>query len=165
MSDDPPKFIVDQDLFPLCKALRLLGFDALGGGGAQIHDTVRGAVEEHRIWVRRKIHGLPLQYGVRYFLVENAQLSCQLKEIIEYYALTTLFRPFTRCLKCNRLLEEATAAEIEVKTPPAVRSLHTTFYSCPDCHRIYWPGSHVEHIMQKFTSWGIQTRSDSHVGG
>jgi uncharacterized protein len=65
-------------------------------------------------------------------------------------------RPFTRCMKCNGVLEEALPPdpvhnELLQRLPPGVRHKNA-FRVCPGCGRVYWEGSH--HVrMGKMLDW------------
>ncbi len=51
-------------------------------------------------------------------------------------------RPFTLCLLCNAELEEVSREEVFGLVPDHVFKTQKRFRRCPQCNRIYWPGSH-----------------------
>ena len=81
MTSEPPKFILDSNLFPLCKALRMLGFDALNRADFAPPKALESAIEERRVWIRFGSDELNLQYGIRYFVVEHKEIAEQLREL------------------------------------------------------------------------------------
>ncbi|RJP76911.1 MAG: hypothetical protein C4524_09175 [Candidatus Zixiibacteriota bacterium] len=151
---DHPRFLTDTGLFPLGKALRMLGFDALYRGNLPLSEAVGRAVEERRIWVAAGADRLHLQYGIRYFLVESEEVLGQLQELDAAYGLKAQARPFTRCLKDNAELEEMSPEEARPRVPERVREGQEQFRRCPRCGRIYWPGSHLQRMRRKLEAMG-----------
>lgn len=60
--------------------------------------------------------------------------------------------PFTRCLVDNAVLEPARAADL-ARIPEPSRALPGPFRTCPDCGRVYWPGSHVRRMTDRLERW------------
>jgi len=56
-------------------------------------------------------------------------------------------QPFTRCLACNALLSEAPPHEVQERVPPRVQASQSRFQQCPDCRRVYWPGTHHQRMQ------------------
>lgn len=156
MTSEPPKFVLDRELFSLCKALRMLGFDALDRGHLPLRDSIQRAIEERRIWIRKDSEAPSLQYGIRYFLVQADDVPGQLSEIQERYSIKESASPFSRCLKCNELLQDLPASRAQGKVPEAVVTAFEEFSICPACGRIYWPGSHLKRMKKKLEIWGWQ---------
>jgi uncharacterized protein with PIN domain len=155
LNSEEPKFILDADLFPLCKALRMLGFDALYRGNLAPRDAVARAVEERRIWIRSQPEALNLQYGIRYFIVKHSDLENQLQELQECYHLDVHAKPLAICLKCNRFVQEISREEARGNLPPRVYTFFERFRRCPACGRIYWQGSHYQRMMKKIHGWKL----------
>ncbi len=63
-----------------------------------------------------------------------------------------LHAPFTRCLLDNTLLAAA-SERARLALPPKVRRLPGPIRSCPACHRLYWPGSHVTRMTARLEAW------------
>lgn len=66
-----------------------------------------------------------------------------------------LYRPFSRCLQCNSLLE---------KTIPPVDQApkHVDeFWSCPACHHLFWRGSHTERMMIQLQKWSANEKKEN----
>lgn len=154
MTPDAPRFIADPELFPLCKALRLLGFDSLYRGNLSPDEALRRSIEERRIWIRKAPEDLNLQYGVRYFVVEHDDVSGQLAEIDSQCRLRDFVEPFSLCLKCNQSLKDIARQEAKIKVPERVFQSFEEFSCCPVCGRVYWPGGHYQRMQKKLESWG-----------
>jgi uncharacterized protein with PIN domain len=56
---------------------------------------------------------------------------------------------FSRCLLCNTLLDEISREEAEGKVPDFIFYQVKEFSRCPQCLRIYWQGSHLDHMQKK----------------
>jgi len=158
VSSDAPKFIVERGLSPLCKAMRMLGFDVLDRSTLSLRDSLRRAIEERRIWLRREMDLTSNQYGVRYFILEAEDIGDQLSEINSAYNIADFTNPFSRCLICNMHLRKATQNEIKDNVPARTLEHFDRFYYCDSCQRIYWHGSHILKMKKKLRAigWDIQ---------
>jgi uncharacterized protein with PIN domain len=58
-------------------------------------------------------------------------------------------KAFSRCLLCNALLEAISRKEVEGKVPDFIFYQQEEFFRCPQCQRIYWPGSHQENMQKR----------------
>ncbi|MHA1154355.1 MAG: Mut7-C RNAse domain-containing protein, partial [Alphaproteobacteria bacterium] len=63
-----------------------------------------------------------------------------------------LYAPFTRCLLDNTVLRPASARERRA-LPAKARGLDGPVTACPDCARLYWPGSHVRRMRARLEAW------------
>jgi hypothetical protein len=132
----------------LARWLRLLGFDTSYLPDADDGDLVETAVREKRIILTRD-RRLPEEWRVGGIQVLRAEHPmAQLREIDAAVRLWPAARPFSRCARCNALLEAAPPDEVDRRVPPAVRRGHRDFFHCPGCGRIYWAGSHVARISR-----------------
>jgi uncharacterized protein with PIN domain len=161
VATEPPKFILDSDLFPLCKALRMLGFDALSRANLPPPKALECAIEERRVWIRFSSDDLNLQYGIRYFVVEHKEIAEQLRELDAQLNLKETADPLSLCLKCNCRIVEISKESIQQRVPPRVYATFDHCYTCPQCHRIYWPGSHYQRMTAKLAAWGWKTEHGS----
>lgn len=143
-------FVLDVNLGKLARRLRMLGFDALYSNRYQDAEIADIAAAEHRIvltrdrrllFARRITHG----YWVRSVLVEE-----QVEEVLRRFDLYGQVRPLRRCLACNGLLQAVPKAEILERLEPKTKLYYEEFYRCENCGRIYWKGSHVEDMQQRY---------------
>jgi len=70
-------------------------------------------------------------------------------EVVRRFDLSEAIAPFTRCLRCNAMLEEAAKADISDKLEPLTKIYYDQFRRCPDCKQIYWPGSHFPKLQKR----------------
>ncbi|MBU0519779.1 Mut7-C RNAse domain-containing protein [bacterium] len=153
MSETPPRFMVDRDLFQLCKALRILGFDTLNRSDLAPREAMRHAVEERRIWIKEDMETVAPEYGVRYFVVHSIAAEDQLLELEAQYHLAQFAAPFARCLKCNVPISDVDKSSIENRVPERVFRSFDKFYKCKSCDRIYWPGTHLQRMKDRLPAW------------
>lgn len=138
------KFILDVHLGKLAKSLRLFGFDSLYRNDYDDKTIVRISLEEHRIILTRDIGLLKMKAVTHGYFVRNHNSIEQLKEVLEYYNLHTLIKPFSRCVKCNGQLEIVPKDEIIHQLEPLTMQYFNKFYRCNNCRGIFWEGSHYE---------------------
>lgn len=70
----------------------------------------------------------------------------QLMEVIGRFNLKTKFKFFERCVECNGKIREVEKAAILDKLLPKTILYYDDFFQCECCKRIYWRGSHYEHM-------------------
>jgi uncharacterized protein with PIN domain len=143
------KFVLDVHLGSLARELRLMGFDSVYDNQYLNPAMVRIAVQEKRALLTRDIGLLKykvLKYG--YWLRSQDPMK-QLLEVIKYFDLSGLFKPFTRCIACNGIIGPIEKQMIVEKLSSGTINYFNEFYQCKNCKRVYWKGSHYER-MQRF---------------
>ncbi len=142
-------FVLDVHLGRLAKLLRMLGFDSLYSNALDDGDLSRISHEHRRIVLTRDRELLKRTIISHGYCVRSDQPLEQLVEILQRFDLRTKIRPFTRCLRCNALLEDVEPAKVASSVPPYVARTYDRFRTCPECGRVYWQGSHWE-SMRRF---------------
>jgi hypothetical protein len=80
--------------------------------------------------------------------IQSERLEQQIEEVQE--SLGPPPEPsLSRCSVCNVVLEDVSADEVADRVPPYVLETHTEFRHCPGCDRVYWSGSHVQHMSEQ----------------
>jgi uncharacterized protein with PIN domain len=146
------RFILDVQLGKLAKALRMLGFDALYSNDYQDSELIRIALVEHRIILTRDRGILKYKAITHGYWVRRTTSDMQLAEVIKRFDLKNQIHPFTRCLLCNGILEPVEKAKIIHRLPKKTSQYFDTFYHCPQCDKLYWPGSHYQRMQDKIKS-------------
>ncbi len=61
--------------------------------------------------------------------------------------------PFSRCLHCNGRLEAVEKSEVlaPLAAEPLTLRYYDDFRRCPECQRIYWPGTHTQKLASLVT--------------
>ena len=57
-------------------------------------------------------------------------------------------RVLTRCVNCNLPLVDVRKEMIEHRVPEFVFHTYNAFKICPRCQRVYWAGTHAEHMAE-----------------
>jgi uncharacterized protein len=146
------KFIADAQLGKLAKWLRILGYDTLYFREKEITKLIEEAKREERIILTRKSHLRKLLAGKMFLFITQDQPLLQLKEVIHAYNIKKSKEAFSRCLHCNHPLEKIAKTQIEGKVPEFVYITQHNFFTCFQCNRIYWPGTHLQRMKEKIDS-------------
>jgi uncharacterized protein with PIN domain len=142
----PHDFVIDVHLGKLARYLRLLGFDSIHRPDFDDHTLVALSQEQARTVLTRDRQLLMRTALVNATFIRSEQPRQQLVEVVDRLRLRESVDPFARCLACNGVVEQAAKAAIAHHLPPTVRANHDRFTKCPDCDRIYWPGTHYERL-------------------
>ncbi len=142
---------VDEMLGRLATWLRVLGVDAVYLTPGVDLETKR-RLAEGRVFLTRN-RRLTIGQTVR---LESDRVEDQLGEAIERLGFNPSdLKPFSRCLRCNVVLERITPAQAAPQVPDYVAAAQTRFSRCPSCGRVYWPGSHLERMVSRLEKLGV----------
>lgn len=110
------------------------------------------ALAENRIILTRDTHILERRAvtngKVKTLLVKSDNVEEQIKQVIHDLHLND-FKPFTLCLEDNQLLVARTRDEVKNRVPPYVWKTQEEYVECPQCHRIYWKGTHWDAMTKR----------------
>lgn len=144
-----PRFVLDIHLGQLATYLRMAGFDTLYRNDYEDEELAETSARERRILLTQD-RGLLKRGTVRYgYYVRSHEPREQFAEVLRRYDLFGSTAPFSRCLECNAGLISATKEQVWDRLPEKTRELFSEFLRCPCCQRVFWKGSHYEH-MRKF---------------
>lgn len=144
------KFLADRTTGKLAKKLRALGFDAAYWGGGPIQEAARVALIEGRMFLTRsrRISAAPKDLQVT--ILEANDPREQVREVLKKLHLKPSDNQyFSRCLMCNEGLQPVTKGEVEGRVPDFIFRYYDSFYLCPRCRRVYWPGTHLDHMKEE----------------
>jgi uncharacterized protein with PIN domain len=141
-------FVLDVHLGRLAKLLRMLGFDTLYSNSYDDSSLSRISRDEGRIVLTRDRELLKRSIITHGYYLRSDQPMEQLLEVLKRFDLREKIRPFSRCLRCNRVLQETDADRVAASLPEYVARTYHRYKTCPDCGRIYWQGSHWEHMRR-----------------
>lgn len=142
------RFVLDVHLGRLATYLRMMGFDTLYRNDYEDDELARISSSEHRILLTRD-RGLLMRNIVTHgYWLRATRPRQQLVEVLEHFDLFNAVQPFQRCLRCNGLLQPVDKAAISDRLPPKTRQYYDEFHQCRACNRIYWKGSHYQHMRQ-----------------
>lgn len=142
-----PGFLADAHLGRLAGYLRMLGFDTRYAAHEQDAALVRQAAAEGRILLTRD-RALLMHRSVTHGCYIRDQVPRQqLAYLVRRLDLCGLIDPFTRCIRCNGVLEPVDRAEVLDQLPERVRERCTEFRRCSRCGQVYWKGTHYRRML------------------
>ncbi|MFD2245376.1 Mut7-C ubiquitin/RNAse domain-containing protein [Pontibacter ruber] len=141
-------FILDVHLGKLARGMRMLGFDTTYENSFSDKTIVEIAVTENRIVLTRDVDLLKNKAIERGYWLRSQHAEEQLTEVIRYFGLAGKLRPFARCIVCNGSIAAVPKEEVWDVLPPKTKLYFDEFFKCTSCSRVYWKGSHYEHMLQ-----------------
>ncbi len=148
-------FIIDVHLGKLAHFLRMLGFDCKYENDSDDEEIIEISLKENRIILTRDLGLLKRKQVTRGYWVRSKKSDEQLVEVIKRFDLKGDVKPFTRCLRCNEILEKVDKKAIEKELPDIVRQRYDAFVRCNKCGKIYWKGHHFRNIEKITEKAGI----------
>jgi len=158
----PPelRFAADVMLGKLAKWLRVLGQDVIYGRHLSGAGLIHAARQENRIILTRD-RRLRLRQSHDSLFVESDDFREQLRQVVSTFHLVRSRDLFRRCLICNYLLQPRAKASVKEAVPEYVFSTQEHFFWCANCHRIYWPATHHQKMLQELNN--LQLKSSQPV--
>jgi len=162
MSKKKSIFLFDRMLGKLCRKMRLLGYDAELNPINETGRFLLNAERKGRVAVTRagRHRDRP---GPRPVILKSETFKDQIVELFGCMGETPRFEPFTRCLECNRPLQEEPSEAVKGEVPPYVEKTFRRYHRCPECKRIYWEGTHFQAMLKEIEE--IEARLKSRGGG
>lgn len=143
-----PKFVIDSNLGRLARYLRLLGFDCLYRNDYRDADVAVISQQQQRIVLTRDRRLLQYKIIDHGLFVRSTTPKAQVREVLKRLDLYRQVKPFTRCTRCNGILETVPKASVEALLQPKTRRYYGVFRQCRDCHQVYWQGSHHDRTLR-----------------
>ena len=144
-----PSFAAEKTLGKLAKWLRILGFDTSYESDFS-NSTAWELAEAERIFLTRTHRRRDKTSSSNLIFIKSDHLFEQLKEVIQELALEPEdTRPFSRCLQCNMPIVSVEKNDLKGQVPDYIFETHDHFHQCPQCDRIFWPGSHTHRSLEK----------------
>ncbi|MRR29973.1 hypothetical protein EG834_06580, partial [bacterium] len=145
-----PRFVLDNNLGKLADYLRLLGFDVIYTRDWSDEEIAAFAHDHQRILLTRDRGLLKRKIVVDGYCVRADEPSAQLSEIAAQFRLNDYVTPFQRCPRCNGKLISVPKDQIIDQLLPLTRLYYDEFTQCQSCGKVYWKGSHFEHMLDLF---------------
>ena len=124
----------------------MMGYDSVFFSGEDDSAMVKQALAEDRVILTRDTGVMRRRAvgsgRVKAVLIESEEPERQMRQLMTAFDLKGQSRPFTLCLECNAPLESRNREEMAGRVPPYVYRTQTQYMECPQCHRIYWRGTH-----------------------
>ncbi len=148
----PPRFVADAMLGRLAKWLRMLGYDVTFIADTSDTEVLRHARAEARLLLTRD-RALAQRAGPLGVFIHSQHLEEQLQELAERGVIHGPLET-TRCPVCNVLLRHVPREAVRPRVPPYVYQTQREFYECPQCHRVYWAGTHWQNVQATWKALG-----------
>lgn len=134
----------------LAKWLRMLGYDTVYIPDADDDELVRIAVIEDRFLLTRDRRLCDRRMvRSRCVFVDWGSTKEQVRQVIHELDLEVdRAALFTRCAVCNGEIALVSKLSVEDRVPPYVYQTQAEFGYCAGCDRIYWRGTHVQHVLE-----------------
>lgn len=142
------RFIADCHLGKLAGKMRLLGFDVEYRNDIDDEELAAAVVNDKRVLLSRDRRLLMRKVIDRGYLVRSQNSDEQLAEVIKRFDLSRQLQPFTRCARCNGILEPVEKAAVLDLLEPKTKLYFEDFFQCQSCRQVYWQGSHLTAIKE-----------------
>jgi len=155
MTTGAVKFLCDGMLTRLGRFLRAAGYDTeIAGPGEHDGVLLDRAIHEDRLLLTcdRELAQRRAAAG-RVIVLPSNGLDRTARALGDAVPIDWFRAPFTRCLVDNSPLRPATPEERD-RLPTRAREIgDDDIFTCSQCSRVYWPGSHVRRIRQRLAEW------------
>lgn len=137
-----PGFVADVHLGRLAAYLRIAGIDTVYRTDASDHELVVTSAAQDRALLTRDVGLLKHRAVARGYFVRATHPPQQLVEVLRRFELVGTAAPFTRCPRCNGLLERVAKETVAAQLQERTREFYDAFSRCSACGHVYWEGSH-----------------------
>lgn len=152
------RLLCDEMLLRLGKWLRAAGYDtAIAGRGDPDEIVVELALREERLLLTcdkrlvARLETVAVERRPAWLLLPSSRARDAVPLLEEQLGLDMRFAPWSRCLKCNVLLEDVARVDVSaawIAVAPADKDL----FRCPACRHVFWEGSHVRRLDERLAS-------------
>ena len=143
------KFAADSTLGNLAKWLRILGFDTTFDTEDSGEIFSDNAVNERIVVTRTGKIRKRFNDHKLVFITSNDP-GMQLKQVITEIGIRRSdLRPFLRCIRCNIAFVDVEPGDVYGQIPDYIHGSYSQFKKCPQCNRIFWPGSHTSRALER----------------
>lgn len=146
----PPKLFADAMLGALARWLRALDLDVTYDPSLDDPALVELALAEGRTILTRDRRLTERRRARNHILIRSDDVAEQVRQVLEVLGVTPdPGRLLARCLRCNHPLAGIDPEEARSRVPPWVARTQHEFRVCPECGRIYWPGTHASRMRER----------------
>ncbi|HXH86253.1 MAG TPA: Mut7-C RNAse domain-containing protein [Nitrospira sp.] len=147
--------MADAMLGRLARWLRILGYDTAYERKVADNVLIERVIEEGR-WLltrdtylvqRRVLRG-------RHTLIASDDVEEQLRQLHQDLKLDldVNHERGYRCADCNVVLMSISHAHATPLVPPFVAQQYREFLQCPQCRRVFWPGTHWNDLLKRLAA-------------
>lgn len=152
----PPKLFADAMLGALARWLRALDLDVAYDPSLDDPALVDFSVAEGRTILTRDRRLTERRLARNHILIQSDDVAEQVRQVLETLGIAPEpGRLLGRCLRCNQPLVDIDAEAARAWVPPWVARTQEEFRICPECGRIYWPGTHASRMRERLEEMGL----------
>jgi uncharacterized protein with PIN domain len=159
-SESPVRFAADFMLGRLARWLRVLGHDVAWGPHLRRRELLDCARREGRVLLTRDTRLLRDPHLPPHVFVRSDHFREQLREVAAAVPIGT-GAAFSRCLECNRPLDEVPRESVRDRVPPFVFETQRQFHRCGRCGRLFWPATHRDHMRRELATVGLPAEQEA----
>jgi hypothetical protein len=151
------RILCDVMLAELARWLRCAGHDTVLADQRVLDGAIlaRCAAEGRTLFTRDRALARVARlskWSIPVVLVEEAPLDVLAPLLTVAHGVDWDHAPFTRCVMDNAVLVRASEADLD-RMPQQSRAMAGPFAACPQCRRVYWPGSHFRRMRARLDEW------------
>lgn len=136
------RFIADVNIGDITKYMRLLGLDVYDDPTLSVQGIIEISKRENRIILTKSRKLLKFKEVTHGIFIRPGTFDEQIRRIIDYLNIKDQIKPFSRCLRCNSVLESVSKETIADRIPARTKELCHEYAHCKSCDKIYWKGTH-----------------------
>lgn len=148
-----PRFITDRMLGPLCRYLRMMGYDTLdtnrfpSGNPGEDSEIIRISREDGRLILTRD-RELVRRAGASALFIQAPEVIDQVLFLVRN-GLVWPQLALDRCPLCNSRLRPATHSEVGGALYAPASDPESGYTWCESCSRLYWAGGHCSRMKER----------------
>lgn len=142
-----PTFYCDNNVHRLGRSLRMLGYDTLLFGDGEDDELRRLRNESGRILLTRDSD---FENESNTLILTSDIYLEQLKTVVTVFELDVNTYRYSICLECNTVIHSTDPFAHAQDVPDWVVAEGHPLWQCPECRKLYWAGSHLERMDQRF---------------
>ena len=154
-ANPPACFMADAMLGRLARWLRILGYDTAYEKAIEDERLIELVLGENRWLLTRDGHLAQRKVlRGRHTLIKNDDLESQLRQLHQDLKIDLdMNHPRAyRCADCNVALTPISNDDARPLVPPFIAQHHREFLQCPQCRRVFWPGTHWDDLRSRITA-------------
>lgn len=136
------KFIADINLGNIVKYMRVLGLDLYYDPLLSTREIIEISKRENRVILTKSRKLLKFKDVSHGIFIRPGTTTEQIRRIIYYLDIKDKIKPFSRCLRCNTLLDIVLKEKILDRIPSKTKEFCDEYVQCQSCDKIYWKGTH-----------------------
>jgi uncharacterized protein with PIN domain len=142
----------------LTRWLRMMGHDVAYSTQLCDNELLAISKAEERVLLTRdlELYRRAISRGLDAFYVAGKTESERLAEVAKRYGIALdIDMDKSHCPLCNTPIKSADKEQLKTQLEPNTYRYYNSFWQCPNCHQIYWQGSHWKQISNTLT-WAKQ---------